>query len=354
MTTPLAPKSTALSARGNAASGGGFRARSLPSGAATSVNNHVAELRHVAETKLNAQFPVQNEFRIEATSGETFSPSRICRLTHNFQHHPLMELRSLRRLAKSFEDTKHCRFVKQRLTATSAFDHHSADPNGRRIDQVFDEIQTPGSWIALYDIQDDPEYRRLLWMAIGTALPMINPSEKIISVQGHVFISAPPSLTPFHIDRESNFWLQIRGQKSMHLWDRMDREVVAAPELESFIAYRSLEKIRLKESFRNRSLHYSCRAGDGAYMPSTTPHMTFSEDDEAPGNALSISLSVTFYSNVTRRSNYVHVANSVLRRLNINPTPAGVDILRDRMKYPLGRAIVAAKILRGYSPPAGF
>jgi len=31
-------------------------------------------------------------------------------------------------------------------------------------------------------------------------------------------LSAPPAQTPFHIDRDDNFWLQIRGSKRKTVW----------------------------------------------------------------------------------------------------------------------------------------
>lgn len=266
-----------------------------------------------------------------------------------------MQLESLQRLANCLEKTGQCRFIWQGMADNSPFDHNAKSPDGRDVDQVFEQIAKPGSWIALYDVQTDPEYQQFLSQVMNTVGDLIDPREKITDIRGFVFISAPPSVTPFHIDRENNFWLQVKGQKTIHLWDRNDRDVVSARDVETFIAYRSLENVRLKDEFRSRSVEFCCRPGDGVYFPSTTPHMTHATPDGTPENEVSISIGINFYTVATRRTAYVHAANGLLRRLGMNPESPGHGELRDRLKYPLGRAVVAGKkILRGYKPPPGF
>ena len=173
---------------------------------------------------------------------------------------------------------------------------------------------------------------------------------------GFIFISAPPSVTPFHIDRENNFWLQLRGRKTINVWDRMDREVVAAADVENFIVSRSLEKVRLKDEFRGRSFEFDTGPGDGVYFPSTTPHMTRTDTRWArPGDGVSISIGINFYTDTTRRHANVHAFNKVLRRLGMTPRSPGTSDWADGLKYPLGRMAVNLKrLLRRYTPPPGF
>jgi hypothetical protein len=305
---------------------------------------------------MNAPIRLPQEFRISPKDEAVFSTSKLCPISHNYQHHPLMQLDRLELLAKSLVATNQCRFINQRIVESSAFNHKSKSPDGRSAEQVFQQIETPGSWIALYDVQTDPEYQRFLTDVMATVRHLFEPEEKIRDIRGFIFISAPPSVTPFHIDRENNFWLQIKGRKTIHLWDRMDQEVVTARDVEDFIAYRSLDNVRLKEEFRQRSFEFRCSAGDGVYFPSTTPHMTNSEASPGnPGNEVAISIGINFYTNVTRHNAYVHTANAVLRRLGFNPQAPGHIAGLDGLKYPLGRTIVAwRKLIRGYAPPPGF
>ena len=64
---------------------------------------------------------------------------------------------------------------------------------------------------------------------------------------------------------------------------------------------------------------------------------------------------MVFYTDVTRRAANVHALNLVLRRLGLNPREPGESVWLDRLKYPIGRALVwFKKTFRGYKPRVGF
>jgi hypothetical protein len=110
---------------------------------------------------------------------------------------------------------------------------------------------------------------------------------------GYLLISAPPSVTPFHIDRENSFWLQIRGRKTIAVWDHLDREVVASRDVANFLLSGSLTNVRLNEAHRERGREFHCGPGQGVYFPSTSPHMTHTNADWVrPGDGVSISIGV--------------------------------------------------------------
>jgi len=114
--------------------------------------------------------------------------------------------------------------------------------------------------------------------------------------------------------------------------------------------------VRLKEEHRARSHDFETAPGDGIYFPSTSPHMTRSDPDWVrPGDGVSVSLGVTFYTSVTRRHAQVHQFNNLLRRmLQMTPTGPGISPLRDHIKAPLGRAVGAMRYRRtGGTPPPG-
>jgi hypothetical protein len=74
-----------------------------------------------------------------------------------------------------------------------------------------------------------------------------------------------------------------------------------------------------------------------------------------PGDGVSVSIGVNFYTRCTRRRAYVHAANVVLRRLGLNPRHPGKSGGLDGVKYPFGRATIwARKALRGYVPTRSF
>lgn len=295
-------------------------------------------------------------YRILVEDPAAYSPRRRCRLTHTFHLHPLMQIDALEGLAERLYPQGQCRFLRPGSTLSSEFSHKPKSADGRSLADVFRRIDEPGSWIALYDIQVDPLYRAFLAEVYDTVRPLVEPHERAFDLRGFVFISAPPSVTPFHIDRENNFWLQIRGRKTIDVWDRDDRAVVAARDVEDFIVHRTLDRVKLDDRLRDRSLQADCGPGDGVYFPSTSPHMTQScRDWTTPGDGVAISIGVDFYTDVTRRNARVHAFNRLLRKAGLAPRLPGRSDALDRLKAPFGAAAVAlARRLRGYTPPPGL
>ena len=297
-----------------------------------------------------------NRLGLDLAGAESFSTHRIQRIRHNFDHHPLMQLPRLAQLAHELILTRQCRFIRPGSTQTSEFFHTSEAPDKRSINDVFDRIDQPGSWVALYDIQSDPLYAAFLHQVLASALPLIEAEQQgVFRIAGFIFISAPPSVTPFHIDRENNFWLQIRGRKVMTVFDHRDRLVVPAKEVEEFIVHRSLGNVRLNAALRDRGKDFDVGPGDGVYFPSTSPHMTQTSTDwVSPGDGVSISVGVNFYTDFTRHQARVHQANRILRKLGITPTFPGESPWRDSLKAPLGRVIAASRARwRHYEAPPG-
>lgn len=131
-----------------------------------------------------------------------------------------MRMEELRQLANRLYPKGQCRFVRPGITQASAFSHAPFSPDGRSVDEIFDDIRKPGSWVALYNVEKDARYREFLAEVQAAFKPLIVREQgRLLDVGGFIFISAPPSVTPFHIDRENNFWLQIHGRKRMTVWD---------------------------------------------------------------------------------------------------------------------------------------
>ena len=142
----------------------------------------------------------------------------------------------------------------------------------------------------------------------------------------------------------------------MNVWDHTDRAVVAAKDVEEFVLFGSLERVRLKEEFRNRSHEFDVGPGDGIYFPSTSPHMTRCDPDWAkPGDGVSVSIGTVFYSDVTRRHARGHQFNEVLRRIGLSPRAPGESGALDALKAPVGHLLGAARYRRrgGASAPPG-
>ena len=304
---------------------------------------------------LPAELPVR--YHIRADDEAKFSMAKVCPIRHNFHEHPLMQLDSLKQLAQSLMRRGQCRFIAPGSTQASQFSVGMQSFDGRRIDEIFHRIEEPGSWIALYNVESNPSYSQLIQQALGTVKHLIDRQEPgMFNPRGYIFISAPPSVTPFHIDRENNFWLQIRGRKVINIWDRTDRQVVAARDVEEFITTQSLSGVKLRDEFLMRSLEFDAGPGDGVYFPVTSPHTTRCDTGwTRPGDGVSISIGIVFSTSLTRRHANIHAFNKVLRRLGLNPRTPGNSDWIDGLKYPLGRVVVRfLRRFQHYSPPEGF
>ncbi|VTU27407.1 JmjC domain-containing protein [Variovorax sp. PBL-E5] len=280
--------------------------------------------------------------RVWADDAQAFTTLAIGRLHHNFHEHPLLQLDELERLAHDLVPLRQCRFVKPGITQASNFHHDPTHPDGLGIDEVFRRIQEAGSWVALYNVESIPRYQALLTEILDTVRPMIRRDQgRTFLETGFIFISAPPSVTPFHIDRENNFWLQLHGRKTMNVWPHTDRVTVAADVVEDYIVAHNASKVKFKEELRARSHEFDVGPGDGVYFPSTSPHTTRSERDWVrPGDGVSVSFGVNFYTDATRRTARVHQVNRLLRRsLGMAPTYPGMSRPIDALKAPLGQLI---------------
>ena len=289
--------------------------------------------------------------RITVPEAGQFSTHRVQAIRHDFDRHPMLQLPQLAELAKVLSTSGQCRFIAKGVTQDAAFEHKGADPAGRAIEEVFRRIEEPGSWIALYNVETHPPYRQLLEEITATVRPLVDRDEPgMFNVGGFIFISAPPSVTPFHIDRENNFWLQIRGRKVMSVWDPTDTVAVSDVDREVFIVNASLDNVRLKEGDRARCHEFDVGPGDGVYFPSTSPHMTRCETDWVrSGDGVSISIGVVFYTDVTRKMARLHVLNHLLRRFGLTPSAPGLRPSLDTVKAPLADLLVwLKKTLRGY------
>jgi hypothetical protein len=317
--------------------------------------SHIADLGAAGEAATDIS-PGTRRYKAWPLDAATFSTERVSPIRHNFHEHPLMQLPALAQLAKDLAATKQCRFITPGSTQATAFNHGASDPRGLDIDEVFRRIDEPGSWVALYNVETHPLYQGFVDEVMDSVRPMVEREQPgIFNVGGFIFISAPPSVTPFHIDRENNFWLQVKGRKVMNVWDHTDRHVVPGALVDEFILYASLDEVKLKDGFRERSHEFDVGPGDGVYFHSTSPHMTRSDEDWVkPGDGVSISIGVVFYTDVTRRRANIHAWNLFLRKFGISPREPGASWL-DGVKYGCGRALVwIKKTFRGYKPKAGL
>ena len=201
--------------------------------------------------------------------------------------------------------------------------------NGLSVEETIRRIEHCKSWMVIKYVQHDAAYQELLLQCLAEIRAH---SDAVVPgmclPEAFVFLSSPGALTPYHIDHEHNFLLQIRGAKKITV---MDGAAVSAVELERFYkgAHRNLV---YDEKYEATARQFELRPGVGIHVPVTFPHHV------RVGNEVSISFSITFRTpDLYRRSN-AHAFNAKLRASGFNPAAVGANPSRDALKSLAMRA----------------
>ena len=137
--------------------------------------------------------------------------------------------------------------------------------------------------------------------------------------------------------------VHISGTKTIHVFDREDREVLPEEELERFWSV-DFNAAVYKPQLQHRAISYKLAPGIGVHIPVNCPHWIENDDN------VSISLSLNFQLRERLRAN-IYRANFLLRQLGFHPTPPGVMPALDAMKaYSVLPAVWAKKTCRRLAP----
>lgn len=284
---------------------------------------------------------------------DAFSPMRTIPVHHELVDHPLLQLPALIELADRIPQ-RFIRFHAGNVEPGTSFEHapktHGVDMPPQ---EVIRNIEEAGAWLALHHIQQDPQYAALVAEVLdATLLKIAGKDRGFHNFAGWVFVSAPGAITPYHMDHENNFILQLRGEKEIHVFDPLASEVVSDRCLEVFHRTWSRELVTYEESHEAHASVYHVQPGDGAYMPTTAPHWVQN------GNNVSITVSFTYYSSEARRRERLYQLNWLMRRLGMAPAPIGPSPVRDRIKSALAvpllgleRTVRRRRLVRGRFAP---
>ena len=243
---------------------------------------------------------------------------------HALADHPLFALPRLMELARRLPE----RFVEYNAGALAVGVRPDETPRtGLSAAETVRRIAECGSWMVLKRVEQEPAYGALLDRCLdgvaaqaGIALP------RMLRREGFIFLSSPSAVTPFHLDPEHNFLLQIRGSKTVSMWGRDDRLVLPEAELEKFYAAFVHRNLPWREVFQTTAWVVPLKPGQGLHFPVAVPHWVQN------GPEVSISFSITFRSEASEARELIYRANARLRRLGISPRAPGQSILLDSTK----------------------
>jgi hypothetical protein len=146
------------------------------------------------------------------------------------------------------------------------------------------------------------------------------------------------------MDREMNFLLQIRGTKTVKLWDPHDDEIMSAEQRDRLLTEREEPRPPYRPSFERKAMVFELAPGLGVHHPFIAPHLV------TTGPRLSISLAITFRTDRSDLWTDAHRFNHrVRRRLGTGLGVVGRSGVLDATKAGIVRLGRQAKRLLGPS-----
>jgi len=249
---------------------------------------------------------------------------RPFRIEHNLADHPLFRLPRLIQLACALP-AKHVEYNAGNIPVNLA--PEKTPRTGLSIDETIHRIEECQSWMVLKNVEIDPEYKTLLDACLAEVFAHTIDCREHALREAFVFISSPGSVTPYHMDPELNFLLQIHGTKQVHVFPGSDRSLLSEQELEKFYsgAHRNLV---FRNEYQHKAVTFDLRPGDGVHVPVTHPHWV--KVGEA---GYAISFSITFQTRECDRRAALYSINYGLRQQGHNPTSVGQSWWRDTVIY---------------------
>lgn len=279
-------------------------------------------------TRLVAQRTSTPLLEIDAADFARHFNRRPFLIGHRLCDHPLFEIDRLLQLCRSLPP-EHIEYNAGNLPVNQ--EQALTPRNGLSAEETIRRIRECRSWLVMKWVEYDPEYRALLQACLDEVRPHSEPLVPgMRSPQAFIFVTSPHSVTPYHIDPEHNFLLQIRGSKMVRLFDGRDPSLLTDEELERFYACR-VRNLVLREENQHRCWEYDLQPGQGLHFPVTYPHWVQN------GPEVSVSFSITFRTPDLDRRRMVYQFNHGLRKWGFRPTPYGRQPGKDHLKYNLMR-----------------
>ena len=241
---------------------------------------------------------------------------------HGLAGHPLFQTDALLAQAQAQPDCVHFDAgdvrVDQRWNTTQ--------PEALTAANTIRNIDNAKAWVLLKNAERNPDYARLIDRCLAETEELTGHrfTQGMRNREMIIILSSPNRVTPYHIDRECNFLVQISGSKTVYTFDGTDRSIVSEEELERFWTV-DHNAARYKPASQEKAKPFRLDPGRGLHIPVNFPHWVQN------GNNVSISVSINFQFRDSVRAN-LYRANFHLRRRGFNPASPGQSPWKDVLK----------------------
>ncbi len=228
-------------------------------------------------------------------------PAQPVQFAHEISGHPLLARTQIAELAASLPDAS---IEQNKGNLPKMVDPNAAEPTGQSPRDTVLNIDQNGAWIVLKNIEQSEAYAGLMAEIISQIAPRFSGDAAVQTdrCEGFIFVSSSQAVTPVHIDPEHNILFQIEGAKTMTIYPAAD-PYLTAEDRERFHCggHRNLP---VRDVYEDEATAFQLTPGQAVYVPVTAPHWVQN------GDAVSISLSVTWRSRLSRQDHDHHMMNA--------------------------------------------
>jgi hypothetical protein len=263
---------------------------------------------------------------LEGTGFDEAFPARPVQYHHALNDHPLLTQDAIADLADRLpRKSVICDRANQPLLVPQGGPPRGAEP---RPGDVIRHLDSNQSWLTLLNIEHDPAYKELMDRVLDDVEPyVVARGTDMRRRVGFLFVSSPNSTTPAHFDIEHSLIMQVRGQKTLSFGQFPDTQA----ERHEVRRYWEGSHGRI-ETLPPELVSFELQPGIGGYIPPIAPHWVKN------GPAISISVTLTFFTRETDRESLVHAFNARVQRLHVSPRWPGQSRSADLAKATFMRA----------------
>ncbi len=264
---------------------------------------------------------------------------------HGLTGHELFELPALLALARRMPDHRDTYWSNGKPQVDDRWERNSA---GRlSLEDSITGIAANNSMVILKHAEQDPVYAPLLRAFLSRVVDLAGDVMRRDIVVGEVLIllSSPDRLTPYHMDAEVNYLVQVTGNKTVRVYDQTDRALVTHGERERYFAgdYNSAP---YREGKLEEATVFELNAGSGVHIPVFAPHWVQTHSN------VSVALSVNYELRSVKRLERIYYTNRLLRRAKLSPAAPGASHWGDEAKLAVSHGLAAVRQLRHPPEPA--
>jgi len=245
---------------------------------------------------------------------------------HDLQENPLFRLDQLAELVCREPELSRSAYCSS--TEASVKDPWAAGvPSPETVRNAVREIATNSSLIILRHIERSvsvgPQLRELMEQVVAAVGPVLR--NDIKTSRATLLIASPRRITSYHLDSNTNFLYQIRGDKRLSVCDPGDPTLVTREEREGYYSG-NISAAQYKPERQADAQVFDLHAGSAVHIPSHAPHWAQNLD------SVSVALSINFYLHSVERAGRIHRLNGRLRSLGFFPHAPGGSPWRDEIK----------------------